>query len=192
MEYTMMIPPFEIEEFSSLNKQKVKQYFEWFCNQIPFRLSLLNQAFVLDNGTNLDYSKKSLIYLWRWFMTDVFEITKKEKKEIQAEKKNFPTWMHEDIEKDKWKPTTESLTIAMDIGIYVSEVIRLHNSSLSWGVVSKPKSLEHVNKPVIIGFSSPVEFSFPRIMSTLIEKLKDGEKDEKELIQLIETWQTFV
>ncbi|WP_258297376.1 hypothetical protein [Paenibacillus peoriae] len=64
MEYKLMQPPFDMKEYSEMSKNEAKKHFNWFKQQIPSRLEQLG-AF---SQIHLDYSGRSLIDIWEWYL----------------------------------------------------------------------------------------------------------------------------
>lgn len=93
----------------------------------------------------MDFIPESLKPLWAWFIPQV-KLVAKSKNEIEAELKKFPDWMKDQL--DSQRLSTETLTVAMDIAIYFTEVFVRKFRSMKWGLVTKPKSYINVNKPV--------------------------------------------
>lgn len=40
-DYPMMIPPFEVKDYSTMTPKEAKQHFDWFVGEVPKRIRLL-------------------------------------------------------------------------------------------------------------------------------------------------------
>lgn len=123
MIYKMQIPPFPVKSFDLLTTRQAKEIFKWYTDDIPARLDQLQKCIDADvNGTvQLTRGKDSLRPLWSWLVANIQlqELTESDLKEsLDA----VPKWLHEYIVAGKYKLTTESLSIGMDVAIYLGEV----------------------------------------------------------------------
>ncbi len=158
MVYEIMVPPFEVKDFESMNKKEAKRHFDWYVAQIPERVNLLKQylSIVAEKEIVLDYSVNSLRTVWGLFEPEI-KIVPKSKEEIELELKNAPDWLRDEIEKNSTKLARETLIVAMDIAIYFAEVFVKNNPGIYWGYYTKPKSRSSVNRPVLLGFKNGVD-----------------------------------
>ena len=118
MIYKMQIPPFPVKSFDLLTTRQAKEIFKWYTDDIPARLDQLQKCIDADvNGTvQLTRGKDSLRPLWSWLVANIQlqELTESDLKEsLDA----VPKWLHEYIVAGKYKLTTESLSIGMDVAI---------------------------------------------------------------------------
>lgn len=188
MEYMFMQPPFEIKSFKDMSKKDAQKHFDWYIGDIPNRIEMLKNAFEASGGgkkEELDFSDKSLIKLWNWYINSV-EIIDKTKEEIENEKSKLPEWVSKNISSQKI--SIEWMSIAMDIAIYFAESFVNAYSNIKWGFVSKPNSLAYVNKPVLIGFKTGLELDATNIIRNLTIKVTHGEKDPEALSKLYKVW----
>ena len=169
MIYKMQIPPFPVKSFDLLTTRQAKEIFKWYTDDIPARLDQLQKCIDADvNGTvQLTRGKDSLRPLWSWLVANIQlqELTESDLKEsLDA----VPKWLHEYIVAGKYKLTTESLSIGMDVAIYLGEVFVHEFPQIYWGFFTKPKSRVSVNEPVLLGFENGLDMNPRRIVDTLI------------------------
>ena len=134
MIYKMQIPPFPVKSFDLLTTRQAKEIFKWYTDDIPARLDQLQKCIDADvNGTvQLTRGKDSLRPLWSWLVANIQlqELTESDLKEsLDA----VPKWLHEYIVAGKYKLTTESLSIGMDVAIYLGEVFVHEFPQIYWG-----------------------------------------------------------
>jgi len=132
--YKMQIPPFPVKSFDLLTTRQAKEIFKWYTDDIPARLDQLQKCIDADvNGTvQLTRGKDSLRPLWSWLVANIQlqELTESDLKEsLDA----VPKWLHEYIVAGKYKLTTESLSIGMDVAIYLGEVFVHEFPQIYWG-----------------------------------------------------------
>lgn len=188
MEYKFMEPPLEVLTFKAMTKNESLRHYEWYISEIPIRMEQLRNAYAFTSGKNclgLDYSKESLVKLWGWYLDNV-EIVEKDHSELQIEFNQNPDWVKGYIQSKKielgW------LSVAMDIGIYFSESLVRANQNLKWGVVTTPKTLVYVNKPVVKGFRANICLDSSIVLSTMTKKVIDGVSTEESLAELFDIW----
>lgn len=189
MEYLLMSPPFEIKDFDKMSKSEAKEHFNWYTKEIPNRVKLLNRAIEitdLDLQVNLDYKKESLVALWKWYLNNV-EVVEKTNEEIDVEIISANKMTKQFVRKGKI--ATGWLAVAMDISIYFAECLIKEHQELTWGVVTRPKSLAYVNKPVVVGFSNGMELDATNILFVQTRKILKGVQDEQALQKLFENWE---
>ena len=190
LEYPIMSPEFEVKPFEKMNKKEAQMHFSWYINKIPERIELLRMAYFKTGGgdkENLDFSPQSLIELWRWFINIIETVPKSEEK-IAEEIQQVPNWLKDTVYENAIELSLGSQIILMDIAIYFAEVFEENFDNIQWGVITKPKSLAYVNRPVLIGFSSGLEMDPRILLSNLALEIIDGNNDIKELFSLYEVW----
>ena len=179
MIYKMQIPPFPVKSFDLLTTRQAKEIFKWYTDDIPARLDQLQKCIDADvNGTvQLTRGKDSLRPLWSWLVANIQlqELTESDLKEsLDA----VPKWLHEYIVAGKYKLTTESLSIGMDVAIYLGEVFVHEFPQIYWGFFTKPKSRVSVNEPVLLGFENGLDMNPRRIVDTLMWQCANGKSSE--------------
>lgn len=188
MEYLFMQPPFEIKPFVSMSKKEAEVHFDWYVKEIPSRLDLLEKTHrEMSNEDNivLDYSPESLIKLWQWYINNV-EIEEKSDVLRKLEIEQYPEWVR--INLSSQKISTGWMAVAMDIAIYFSEFFIKEHGTIKWGIISKPKSLAYINKPVLVGFKGGLALDSTNLVRVLTSKLIDGDKDDNSLLKAYRTW----
>ncbi|QHJ70912.1 hypothetical protein [Planococcus halotolerans] len=194
MDYYAMEPPFEISEFEVMTKKEAQQHFDWFVSQIPDRLSQLKALYAWSSENDalpLDGSPESLIALWEWFIPLV-EAEPKSYEQIAKELAQLPEWVQEAYLENPYEFTLSTHSLINDIGIYFGEVFLKEFPELEWGFVTKPKSLVHVNRPIVILKDASFELEPRQLIYTLtLEVLKDETKKET-LRELYEFWREYL
>lgn len=188
MNYNLLEPPFNIKPFREMNKSEAQIHFDWYIQQIPKRIQMLSDAFELTGGGNkedLDYSPESLVKVWNWFIQNA-EILRKTKEEIALETKSLPILARNDISTNKI--STGWLSVAMDIALYFAKCIIYNYDQIKWGILTKPKDLAYVNKPVLMGFKAKIELDVSGVINNQVIKVVNGEKNPNTLLGLYKTW----
>lgn len=149
MSYKLVSPPFDLN-FRDAPKKVLEAYFAWFQGVIPERIVELTTAI---NATpnfetwDADFTPESLLGLGTWFATQV-EARPRSEAEMQGIKEGlkFP------IEISTEELTNKTFSLAMDVGIYLSQVFLKNNPTLYWGQILKNKRYAHYGRPVLLGF----------------------------------------
>lgn len=174
MKYPYMYPPFSMKNFDNMSTTEAQQYFDWYTSEIPSRIQFLKQ--MIEGEFQLDFSSKSLIPLFTWYISNVhfYRLTEKEITtklltiDDNASKDNLLLNPIELLDED--------YALAMDISIYYGEVL-IHNlPQVSWTFYTKPHSFIHLNEPILdVSDDSGYLRKNPRtLLHTIIEQLKIG------------------
>ena len=186
MEYREMHIPFELVPFCNMNKKQAEQYFNWFLETKEQRIKNLQEY--INSETEeivLDKSPESLIGLWRWFETKII-LEKKKDEEIYEELRLSPEWMRENILNDVYKLSILTMTLVHDISVYYGDVVIENNTQIRWGYLSRPKKLDGINAPRLLGFKADMSVYTYRQVEVCARKSID-EKNENRLINLYTT-----
>jgi hypothetical protein len=122
-DYTIIAPPFSLK-FQEMSKQELKDYNEWFHAQIPERLLILERAVHGTPGFEkweMDKTPESLDMLGKWFAMQVEtrERTEEEMAEVRAQ---IIDRFKGILDIDTWELTNRTFSLAIDIGMYISQV----------------------------------------------------------------------
>ncbi len=184
MSYPTIQPPFTLK-FREMPKKELTGYNEWFHKVMPERIQVLITAVKSTSGYEKwepDYSPESLETLGEWFLEQVEARprTQEEIDEIQGRSKfpiNIPG---EDL-------TNKTFSLAMDIGMYVSQVFLKNRPSLEWSQPLGNKKFVDYGQPVLISFGV-APFNPVRMMVTLAYGLVSKSKSGKSLRELYGIW----
>ena len=193
MEYSLMIAPFDFGghnriaarqffdnyAFFELTPKQAKEYFKWYMEEIPHRLTLLWNYIHQDYPEikEFDYSPESLIPIWEWYETKIKQVPMTAK-EIESRVRVFPKYLESEIRKNTQKYTGETLSLALDISIYLGEVIIKNYPHPRWNYRTKPKREISVYRPVIDGLPYNMTMETSRSLFVLtIESTKERDKD---------------
>lgn len=163
MTYNPIIPPFTLS-FRDMPKKELRRYFTWFMEILPSRIDELSRIVRHTNGYENwqpDESPESLDLLGQWFAEQVTTqpLSEQEKKAIE-EKLKFPTGLPD------YKLTTITLSLTMDIGMYLSQVFMKNHPQLSWDQPFGGKRFVDYGQPVLVAFR-PSPFNPVRMVVTL-------------------------
>ena len=147
--YRFITLPFS-KSVKDLSKEEAKQYFDWFLQQIPIRITQLNEYINRSKEYETwtpDNSPESLIQLGEWFSKKISSRirTYDEIQEIYSTLGKFQgviTIPNKDL-------SHESFSLAFDIGMYLSQVLLNNVPDLHWELMSKPKNSVFYNHPII-------------------------------------------
>lgn len=180
MAYSIIQPPFTLK-FREMPKAELKSYFEWFMTVMPERLVELNAAVREAVPTWAgDFSPESLDVLGKWFEGQV-ETRPKTQDEIDGlkAKLTFP------IDVSGEQLTNRTFSLAMDIGMYFSQVVINNLEGTKWNQPLKNEKFADYGQPVIMGFGT-VPLNPVRIVVMAAYGVAKGKKVQ--LRELYGTW----
>ena len=161
--YSAVRPPFTLK-FREMPKKELREYYEWFHDVVPQRIDEL--ASVVRSSAGFEswqpnYTPDSLNALGRWFATQV-----RTRPLTQEEQEGFAVGSSYPIERPPWELTDRTLSLAMDVGIYLSQVFLRNHPSLRWDQPLGNKKFVDYGQPVLVGFAGDVPLNPVRIVLT--------------------------
>lgn len=189
--YEIIQPPFTLV-FREMSKKELRAYYDWFLAQVPQRIDILINAVHATTGYedwSADYSPDSLNALGKWFAGQV-ETRDSTPEEIEEIYRDSPAWFQQ-VEIDTRELTNRTFSLAIDIGMYMSQVFLRHVDGLSWKhVIKGSKNYVDYGQPVITGFGSD-EFNPARMLVVLAYSISSGKKAGEGLRNLYDIWKKF-
>ena len=193
MSYSLMIAPFDFANhdriaarqffdnyaFFELTPKQAKEYFLWYTSEIPNRIALLWEYIKQERpeAEPFDYSPESLIPLWEWYETKIEQVPMTSK-EIESRVRMFPKYLESEIQKKTKKFTDETLSLALDISIYLGEVVVKNHPHLRWNYRTRPKREISVYRPVIDGLNYKMTLDSSRIVFVqMLTSVKEQNKN---------------
>lgn len=188
MTYATIQPPFTLK-FREMSKKELKDYFAWFQNILPQRLDELTNAVKQTPGFEtweVDFTPASLDRLGEWFVAQV-ETRPRSEEEIQEirDRSSIP------IEIPEEELTNRTFSLAMDIGMYFSQIFLKHHPALQWDQQFGNKKDADYGQPVLVGFS-PMPFNPVRLLVTLAYGVVSKRKTGKSLRELYDIWTKMI
>jgi hypothetical protein len=182
MAYSIIQPPFTLR-FREMLKSELKAYYAWFVAILPERVAGLEAAVresPLHATWRADATPESLNALGTWFekQVEVRQKTEEEVEEIKA-RMTFP------IEVSGEQLTNRTFSLAMDVGMYFSQVVLKNLAGTHWDQPLKNQRLADHGQPVIVGFGG-VSLNPVRVCVTTAYGV--SRKKPARLGQLYETW----
>jgi len=188
MAYSMIQPPFTLK-FEEMTKKELREYFSWFIDAIPKRIDELVEEIKNYPGFEIwqpDYTPDSLLMLGDWFALQV-ETRSRTQAELEEIQKNsrFP------IEIPRVELTNRTFSIAVDVGMYLSQVFLKNHPSLKWGQPLGSKKFIDYAQVVLDGFKV-TPFNPSRMMITLAYGLARKSKSGKDLRNIYDIWSNMI
>ncbi len=186
-EYRIIAPPFTLE-FRKMSKQELCDYNAWFLAQIPERIVMLEEAVNNTRGFEnwkADYTPESLDLLGEWFARQV-ETRERTEEEIQELQDKAPPRLR-GIEYDRRELTNKTFSLAIDIGMYLSQVFLKTVPSLKWQHTTKGVKTIDYGQPVLASFGRLV-FNPVRMLVALAYGIAKGNRSGVGLRELFEIW----
>ncbi|MCL6591882.1 MAG: hypothetical protein K6U80_18270 [Firmicutes bacterium] len=178
-------------QFRNITKKEAEKYFEWFLEQIPIRIKVLQEAVNSTPGYEdwkADYSPESLVTLGKWFK-QVVTTRKRSEEEIEEIYKRSPEWFRTvKISENDLSPETYSL--CFDVGMYLAKVFETNLKGLGWKLITAPKKSVDIHQPVLAGFGA-LQFNPVMMMSVQAFKVINGKYSDYSLKELYEIWAKY-
>ena len=149
MPYTIIQPPFTLK-LREMPKKELHRYYEWFMDVLPQRVNELANAVKQTPGFETwepDCTPTSLDRLGDWFAGQV-ETRSRTQEELQEIKDRLVFPM--DIPSDEL--TNRTFSLAMDVGMYFSQVLMKNYPSLKWEQPLDNKKFADYGQPSLSGF----------------------------------------
>lgn len=184
-EYQIIKLPYSNKRFSEMNKKELDEYYEWFLDQIPKRINILEQAVNSTSGFahwKADYSPDSLDRLGEWFEKNVETRLRTDKEKYQQTV--GLSWPANQLPIPDWELTHKTYSLAIDIGMYFSQVLLKNIPGIKWEhkTIGSKRWVDY-GQPVLSEFDGGV-FNAPRIMVSLAYSLAQNTKTGKELREI--------
>ncbi|MEI7298198.1 hypothetical protein WCQ02_39465 [Paraburkholderia tropica] len=184
MTYQLISPPCSLD-FTALSKQELKKYNDWVIAILPERLEILRSCVNASAGYNswmADFDPASLAGLGDWFASQVVtrDRTQSEVRAIEARLK-FP------IDVPNEELTDETVSKAIDVGMYFGMVLLKNHPSLRWDFKTDNKRFADYGQPVIVGFGAAI-LNPVRIAVTLAYGVVAGTQSGSRLGQVYKFW----
>lgn len=185
MTYIISNPPITAD-FREMQKGELKEYANWYFNNLPERIKILEEAVKsLYPYWQADYSPESLLVLGEWFYSQAEErpMTQKELKEFDEFQKNQK---HNLGICKTTELTDKTISIAIDIGMYLSQMFLKNVPNLKWEINTKSKKQPNYGEPVLKGEKD--SFNPSRMIITLAYGFIRKSKTPDRLAKLYEKW----
>ena len=187
MQYKIIQPPFTLK-FRSMSREEAANYFDWFMQQIPIRIAVLEQAVQSVAGYETwqaDYTPKSLERLGQWFYEHV-ETRERTRGEKEAIYTQAPDWFGR-VEIQDWELTNQTFSLAMDIGMYFGFLLEKELPGLKWIMVKKPKNDANFQQPALVGTGKLI-LNPVWILVTYAYGIVSGTDGPEKLRELYDIW----
>ena len=193
MKYSIIQLPFPLN-FREMTRREAKAYHLWFVEQIPMRISILEQAVRSTNDSEFqswaaDETVESLDALGKWFAfhVNLRKRTEKEKEEIYS---GAPLWFRR-VQIEDWELANKTFSLAVDIGIYLGQVFVKNRLDIRWEMLKNSKNDADYQQPVLVGFGNLVCNPL-RLAVTLAYDFARGSQPPGRLRELFELWSGYV
>jgi hypothetical protein len=171
--YNIIQPPFTLK-FREMSKKELQNYYHWFREVIPERINELTSAVRTSNSFEdwePDYNPSSLNLLGKWFATQV-QMRSRSQDEIDEITAKFP------FPRSDRELTDRTISLAMDISMYLSQTLLRNNPLLDWDQPFGSKKFIDYGQPVLVGFMHGIPVNPVGVVTTLayglIRKTKTG------------------
>jgi hypothetical protein len=147
--YRLIEPPGGLF-FGGMTGKQLQAYGEWFHRSLPDRIRILAEAIRLTPGYERwepDGSPESLPPLGKWYLEHVDTRSRSER-----DLKFLAMELRSGGYLDSRDPAGKIASLAMDVGMYLSQVLLRHHPSLQWAQRTRGRHLPDFGQPVLTGF----------------------------------------
>lgn len=188
MSYENVQPPFSLK-FREMPKKELKGYYDWFQQVMPQRLDELARAVksTPDFATwQPDLSPASLDLLGDWFAYQVETRPRTQREMIEIESHSaYP------ISAPEEELTNKTFSLAMDVGMYLSQVFLKGHPSLRWDQPFGDKKFVDYGQPVLAGFGA-APFNPVRMMVTFAYGVASKKESGRGLSEIYLIWSRLI
>jgi hypothetical protein len=182
-QYSLVQPPFTLK-FREMQKGELREYFRWFRSVVGERIDELSRTVRATSGYETwepDLTPESLNQLGAWLLRNS-NTRPRTFEELQEKNKSSFSIAIPDYEL-----TDRTFSLAMDVGMYLSQVFIKNHPSVRWEqLLTNAKSVDY-GQPVLIGLG-PVQFNPVRMVITLAYGLASGKDTSEALRELYDIW----
>lgn len=168
-----------------MNKKSIQGFFDWFVAAIPSRTKVLEDAVRSEPSMKTwkaDFSPASLQQLGEWYAKHI-TIRQRTSAEVSARRERLTI----PAEIEGWDLDELTYSLAVDVGIYLGEVLRAGCEKLKWEVIVKDKRFIDYGCPVITGFGRAV-MNPVRVCAVMARGVVRGSAEAGRLSELYEAW----
>ena len=188
MAYQIIQPPFTLK-FREMSKKDLRDYYQWFMDIMPERVNELTNAVRQTVGFKPGNPTSRLLPWKRWGIGLASQVetrprTDEELQEIKS-RSSYP------IDVSGKELTNRTFSLAMDTGMYLSQVFLQNCPSLRWNQEFGNKKFIDYGQPVLIEFTS-APFNPVRMMVTLAYSLISKTRTGQGLRELYDIWAKLV
>jgi hypothetical protein len=192
MTYKVIQPPFTLK-FRQMSKKELTDYFQWFLGIMPDRINELSRAVRLTPGFEAwrpDKTPASLDALGHW-LADHVETRQRTEEELRELNEKINGGSPYPIDISGKELTNKTFSLAMDTGMYLSQVFLQNHPLLRWTQEFGNKQYVDYGQPVLVEFNcGPLNPVW--IMVTLASGLADKTRDGRRLRELYDYWENQI
>lgn len=184
------VPVFASKSFFDFTKKEAKEYLQWFMTIKAERLKTLeNQVQQVYSEWKLDYTRASLVGLYKWFKQQMAyrQINEEEREAVKRQLSNTPLLANV-IPIPETTFTEQSVTICFDAGLYFGETIIINVPKVKW--MQKLTSTNYIDyaQPILGRKDSKVPINPRRIAESLAQRILDKDSQEITFEVLYDKW----
>lgn len=187
MNYDLAEPPTTMD-FGSMTDADAKGFLDWFAFQSKPRVELLTDFVRATPGFENwipDHTPQSLLPLGEWFKAHV-KSRPRSIKESKALAESVPDWLR-NVKLPDWDLDTQSISLTLDIGMYLCQCLLANLKGLGWYLETKQKRDADYHLPVLEGFG-PMRFNPIRIVQNVAYSFVEDSKPSSELNRIYQFW----
>ncbi len=193
MIYSLIEEPI-VKPFSEMTRKEAKIYFNWFVEQIPIRVSVLQQAVRSSSHPKFqewvaDKMPNSLIVLGEWLGQELTTrpLSAQDRELIARSLEQVPAKYRSIFSEPEQVFTDKSYSLIRDVGMYLGEVFRGQVPQLEWQLFNKSKKYADYHQPVLLGFRE-IECNTVNLVHVIALGLVDRTVEPSRLYEIYNYW----
>jgi hypothetical protein len=188
MPYEIIQPPFTLK-FREMTNPELKEYYRWYLAMIKIRIGMLTEEVkqsTIFQAWRPDETPSSLDKLGEWFSAqiEVRQRTPDESHEIELRSRHSISIPKEEL-------TNRTFSLAIDIGMYFSQVLIKNHPQVRWEQIFGNKKSIDYGQPVLVGFGA-MPFNPVQMLVSQAYGLATKKKTGKCLRELYEIWSEMI
>ena len=188
MPYEIIQPPFTLK-FREMTKPELQEYYRWYLAMIQTRIGMLTEEVKQSTSFQAwrpDETPSSFDKLGEWFSTkiEVRQRTPDERHEIEIRSRHSISIPKEEL-------TNRTFSLAIDIGMYFSQVLIKNHPQVRWEQVFGNKKSIDYGQPVLVGFGA-MPFNPVQMLVSQAYGLATRKRTGKCLRELYEIWSEMI
>lgn len=191
LKYELIRPPNSLN-FHEFSNCQANAFYTWYLDQIPLRINKLTnyiRSFPGYESWNVNNPPTAIKQLDAWYgeQVTVRNIGEEETKMIYS---NSPEWF-QGVPFPNYDLTPLTISLSVDIGMYISQTMLTLHPEFSWKLIKKPKNAIDYNQPALIG-RGKIEFYPIGIILTYTHGIAKGNKTPGKLEEIYNIWTSIL
>ena len=174
--------------YSDMSKDEAMAFFEWIEVNAEYRVSQL-QSYINQSRAcfHLDHSPRSLLSLGEW-LANTLKLQCRSPKDMKDLVNSVPEWIKDSMRDRNVELTPESMSLALDVGIYFSRALMKSDDKIKWKMHVNASELDADHNQLVLTGPTGMQYNPVRAMQQICLKIAKREVKTTRLFELFESW----